>query len=63
MGDTMTTNNLEELIYKKDWGSLIKNYSIKDLCLLINFDELMHLIEKIFYENMQHDQIQQFTLS
>ncbi len=59
----MTICNIKKLIDLKNWNSIIKDNSPKDICCVLNFDQIMHLIEKMFYENMQDDQIQQFALN
>lgn len=59
----MKINQIRELISQKNWNLLVANYSVKDVCLTLNFNEAMRLTEELFYENMQDDAIQQFALS
>lgn len=55
-------NTIKQLISKNDWGSLITNYSVKDICTYLSFKEAMHTIKHIFYDDIQDDEKQQYAL-
>jgi hypothetical protein len=55
-------NKIKELISQNDWNSLISNYSVKDICSSLNFNEAMHIVEHFFYDDIQDDENQQYAL-
>ncbi len=55
-------NTIKELISSKNWNLLISNYSIKEICLSLNFSEAMHVVEHLFYNDIQDDEKQQYAL-
>lgn len=55
-------NKIKELISQKDWGSIISNYSVKEVCLFLNFSEAMYIVEHFFYNDIQDDEKQQYAL-
>lgn len=55
-------NKIKDLVLRKDWNALISSYSIKEVCALINFNEAMHVINHLFYDDFQDDEKQQYAL-
>lgn len=55
-------NKIKELISTKDWGSLISNNSVRQLCSSLNFSDAMHVVEHLFYDDIQDDKKQQYAL-
>ena len=56
-------NKIKELIAKKDWDVLISLYSVKDICLSLDFIQTMRVIKHLFYDNIQDDEKQQYALN
>lgn len=54
---------LNAIISQKKWNSIISDYSVKQICSELNFNESMHLANDIFFENMHDDKLQQFALN
>ncbi|WP_068470552.1 hypothetical protein [Candidatus Protochlamydia phocaeensis] len=55
-------NKIKELISQKDWGLLISNYSVEDVCSSLSFNDAMHIVEHLFYDDIQDDEKQQYAL-
>lgn len=55
-------NKIKDLISKRDWSLLIENYSVKEVCASLNFSEGMHIVEYLFYDDIQNDERQQYAL-
>ncbi len=55
-------NKIEKTISKKEWNSLISNYTVKDICLSLSFDKAMQLVKNLFYDDIQDDEKQQYAL-
>lgn len=53
---------IQNLISQKDWNSLISTYSVKEVCSLLTFSEAMHVVEHLFYDDIQDDDKQQYAL-
>ena len=54
--------NIKDFISRKDWGSLISNYSVKDVCLLLSFSEAMHVVKHLFYDDIRDGEKQEYAL-
>ena len=55
-------NKIKEIISEGDWNSLISIYSTKDICSSLNFSEVMHVAEHLFYDDFQDNEKQQYAL-
>jgi hypothetical protein len=55
-------NKIKEIISQKDWSEIISNYSVKDVCSLLNFKEAMHVVKHLFYDDIRDDEKQQYAL-
>nr|MBA3284904.1 hypothetical protein [Nitrosopumilus sp.] len=55
-------NKIQKLIFQDDWSSLITNHSVKDVCSSLNFSEVMHVADHLFYDDIQDDDNQQYSL-
>lgn len=53
---------IKEYVSQKEWNSLILKYSIKEVCSSLNFSEAMHLVEHLFYDDIEDDEKQQYAL-
>lgn len=53
---------IKELIGQKNWDLLISDYSVKEICLNLDFSEAMHLVANLFYDDILNDARQQFAL-
>ena len=53
---------IKEPISQKDWNSLISSYSVQEACLSLSFSEAMHVVEHLFYDDMEDDEKQQYAL-
>jgi hypothetical protein len=54
--------NDKKLISEKDWCSLVSNYSVKDVCSSLNFNEVIHVVKHLFDDDIQNDEKQQYAL-
>lgn len=55
-------NKIKDLISSRKWSTLISEYSVKDVCSILNFSEAMHVVEHLFYDDIQDDENQQYAL-
>lgn len=55
-------NEIKKLVSHKEWDLLISNYSVKDVCPSLNFNEAMHVVEHLFYDDIRDDARQQYAL-
>lgn len=55
-------SKINEIILQKNWDSLIKDYSVKNVCSSLNFKEAMHVVKHLFYDDIQDDEKQQYAL-
>jgi hypothetical protein len=55
-------NKIKEIVSKKDWSSLISNYSVEHVCLSLSFSEAMHVVKHLFYDDIRDDEKQQYAL-
>jgi len=55
-------NEVRELISQNNWDLLIEKFQVVDVCKLITFEEAMHLVEHLFYDDIRDDVKQQFAL-
>lgn len=53
---------MQSFIQHKRWDLLVKNYSAKEICSELTFQEAMFLVNDIFYSDLQDDELQQFAL-
>ena len=55
-------NQIQEVVFQKEWNVLISTYSVKDICLSLSFSEAMHIVKHLFYDDIQDDDKQQYAL-
>lgn len=55
-------NKIKQLILQKRWDLLMADYSAKDICSLLNFNESMRLMESLFFDDFNNDENQQYAL-
>ena len=55
-------NKIQKIVFQKKWNTLLSNYSVKDICLSLNFEEAMHNVEDLFYEDFPNHDNQQYAL-
>ncbi len=56
-------SKLREIIFQQNWNEIFLNYSSKNICGILNFDEVIKLANNLFYDNFEDDTIQRFTLN
>lgn len=54
-------NKIKELVFQKNWGS-VSNYSVKDVCSSLNFNESMHVVKHLFYDDIHDGEKQEYAL-
>ncbi len=59
----MNKIRFKEMIAQEDWNSIIKNFSYHELCSLLNFNEAMHLVKHLAYDDFGNSDHQQFALN
>lgn len=42
-------NEIKELVNQGRFEKIVSNYSVKEVCSSLNFEELMHVVEYLFY--------------
>lgn len=55
-------NKIKKIIAQENWESLILNCSVEEVCSHLNFSEAMHTVEHLFYNDIQDDEKQQYSL-
>lgn len=55
-------NKIQKLIALQDWSFLISHYSVKEICLSLNFAQAMNLLKHLFYDDFHDDEKQQYAL-
>jgi hypothetical protein len=55
-------NKIRKLVSQKNWSLLVAEYSPKEICLSLNFREVMQLAKHLFCDDMHNDSNQQFCL-
>lgn len=58
----MNRNNLLLLISDEKWSRLVKEFSLDDICYLLNYKECMALAYDLFFKNFINDEIQSFAV-
>jgi hypothetical protein len=52
MGSNKMSSKLQQLISKKDWAQIVKEFSHNDLARLLPFKEAMFLVRDLFLKTM-----------
>lgn len=55
-------NEINNLVVHERFDRLITNYSVQEVCSDLNFNQLMHVVERLFYDDIQNDNKQQYAL-
>lgn len=55
-------NKIKELIYNKDWDSLILSFTVEEICSSLTFSESMHTVNHLFFDDFRDDDRQQYAL-
>jgi hypothetical protein len=55
--------DVKEMVTQKGWAALVENCAIKDVCAALTFKEVMHVVQHLFYGDIQDDEKQQYALS
>jgi hypothetical protein len=62
MGDNKM-NGIKIKVLNNEWAALVENCAIKDVCAALTFKEVMHVVQHLFYDDIQDDEKQQYALN
>lgn len=58
----MNSQRLDFLKSKKEWDSISNEFTVKDICHLLNFESSMVLVYEMFVQNLDNDDILDFVI-